>query len=424
MQEPPKIRVVSGRTAKSGGGRRAFPVLPAILGAVAFTIILAIAGWFLLRESSPPPSATPAAVAVDSRVEAEERLRMATEAIAQREWDRALGYLDAAAGLQPDLAGIEDARNRARDEKRHASFLGAARKSIEAGSLDEAVGLLGSIGESSVYHKEARELGESLQTAAIQEEVKAVRSLVDAGSHAQARDALVLLLQEHPESADVIALKADMEKAGIIREPRAAPAASPSPPRQAAPSKGSRADLKTALAGYRSGDFSQSSAALRELGGRLRGGDADKAISLADHVDRFGASLTSGREALAGKRLDRAEQDLMQALRLDREIESHYQASIREMLGDTFRGRAAQALQNADYAKARLSATRAMSYRPDDERSRQILDRCEAVARGLFDEARSAASAGRRDEARDKARQVMNILGDHPLSEQARAFIQ
>jgi pSer/pThr/pTyr-binding forkhead associated (FHA) protein/tetratricopeptide (TPR) repeat protein len=449
-REAPRIEVVDVPSVPA----RRFPAgLAAVSVAVAVLLSLAVAqfgfGVRILPLGEEAPSSTTAQETTPAREDGAALMARATRAIQERQWDPALTLLAAAKEQVPDLAGIDEAGARARDEKRAASLLAAARDLVEKGTPDEARGLLSRIPDTSIYFAEARQELAGLDTRHIAVEIEAIRARVREGRKSEARQDFVALIANHPEDPRVLAMRDELFAAGIAVEPpaprpvaataavpAAAPAAIPppaaapaaiAPPAASAPSsapaRNGKADLAQALSAYDKGLFQQASATLRST--RIRGDDPARAQTLADRIDRFAVAYSEGKATLAGKRLDRAESALSASLRLDSDINGHYAPEIRMLLGDTFRSRAAAAIQNADYGLAAQSATKALSFRPEDDMARTILDKCLVMAQKVYDAAQADWKAGRKDEARLKARTVLDIVPKgHALEERASALLK
>jgi pSer/pThr/pTyr-binding forkhead associated (FHA) protein/tetratricopeptide (TPR) repeat protein len=440
-RQAPRIEVVD---VPSAPPRRFRAGLVAGVVAIAIVLSLAVAQFGFgirilpLGEEAPAPTAAPEAT--PAREDGAALMARATRAIQDRQWDPALTLLAAAKEQVPDLPGIDEAGARARDEKRAASLLAAARDLVQKGTPDGARGMLSRIPDTSVYFAEARQELAGLDTRHIGDEIDAIRAKVREGRKSEARQDFVALIANHPEDPRVLAMRDELYAAGVAVEPPAprptaatsavAPAAAPvavapavvaAPP--PAPARNGKADLAQALSAYDKGLFQQASATLR--GTRSRGDDPARAQTLADRIDRFAVAYSEGKAALAGKRLDRAEAALSASLRLDSDINGHYAPELRMLLGDTFRSRAAAAIQNADYGLAAQSATKALTFRPEDDMARTILDKCLVMAQKIYDAAQADGKAGRKDEARLKARTILDIVPKgHALEEKAAALLK
>jgi tetratricopeptide (TPR) repeat protein len=282
----------------------------------------------------------------------------------------------------------------------------------------------------------------ALNSRHVDAEIEAIRGKVREGRKGEARQDFVALVASHPEDPRVTAMRDELRAAGVMVEPLApspipvqaiAPSASapaplparpaPTAPSAPAPARNGRTDLSQALLAYDRGLFQQASATLRSS--RNRGTDRERLLALADRIDRFAVAFGEGKSTLAAKRLDRAEPALSAALRLDSDINGHHAPEIRILLGDTFRSRAAAAIQNADYGLAARSATRALSFRAGDDMARTILDKCLVMAQKVYDAAQADWKAGRKDEARRKARTILEIVPEgHLLEGKASALLK
>ncbi len=420
---------------------RRFPVWPVVGGAVAAVLIALALAQFVFGVRILPIGEAPTSPAAGSgeetaRADAEALKARALKAIEQRQWDPALRLLASAREAYPDLEGLEAAASRAQEEKQSAALLAAAQERIAQGATDEARGMLQRVPDSSVYHPDAQKALGDLDASLLDGRISGIRAKVKEGKKADAKQAYLALVTEHPEDPRVVKLRDELASQGIALEPpaprpaaahaaSASPTPSPAGPAPAASSRPGRLDFPKAFAAYDRGAFGQASQELRTA--RAKGDDLARAREMADRIDRFAEAFADGKSALDSKRLDRAEAGLSQALRLDLEVNGHYGPEIRSLLGDTYRGRAAAAIQNADYALAARSARRALSYRGEDGLARSILDKCLVMAQKQYDSAVAASKAGRKDEARQKARLVLDILDGtkgHPLEEKAAALMK
>lgn len=442
---PPRIEVAD----VPPDDERGFPVWP-VVGGAALAVVIAIAvaqfgfGVRILPLGAEPP---PPVAAVDeteaAKTEALELQARANKAIQDRQWDTAIALLASSKEKDPALAGLDEAAARARDEKRASSFLSAAKDSLEKGSPEEARGLVGRIPDASVYYAEARQILSGLDAKHVDAEIETLRAAARDGRKAEARQGFVALVTDHPEDPRVLVVRDELIAAGVALDPpaprpTAAPSGSPAaqspepapalaavavPSASPAPARTGRLDFPRALALYDRGLFQQAASDLRSA--RARGEDLAKAQALADRIDRFANAYEDGKTALASKRLDPAESGLSLALRLDQEVNGRYAAEIRGLLGDTYRGRAAAAIQNTDYVLAARSAKRALSYRAEDDMAKSILDKCLVMAQKQYDAAVADSKAGRKDDARLKARTVLDIVPKgHPLEDKAAALLR
>lgn len=388
-----------------------------------------------------------AAPVADLKGEAADAQARGLKAIAARQWDQAIGLMGEAKEKDPSLAGVDEALARAQDEKRNAAFLAAAKVSLEKGQPTEALAVLGRVQDTSVYFADARKLVASLSDQEVGKEIEKVRELLGSRKKADAKQAYVALVESHPEDPRVAGLRDELVAAGIAVDPprpvvvaavQPAPgdpavqpqpiAPAPQPVPQPLPSgKGGkgRPDYDRALAQYNAGNFESASADLRAAAERAKGDDATRARDLAGKIDRFAAAFSQGKTGLQSKRLDQAEAGLTQALRFDHDVNGHFDGEIRGLLADTYRSRAALAMQNADYVQAAKSARRALSFRAEDGLAKGILDKCMAVAQSWYDQAAADAQAGRKDAARQKARLILDIVpAGHPLAEKAAEMMR
>lgn len=439
VKTPPRIQVETERPAEPVEGRRSRPAAIAIAALVVVVAgvlvaqfvfgvrILPIGGTVQTAEQAGPD---PAAL----KAEAADLFARGMKAFQSRNWEQAVSLFEQAMQKDRTVEGLESALARAKDEKRNASLMAAAKSSIEKGRPDDAVQVLSRVADTSVYYAEARAMLASAGDPAITREIERIRGML-ADKKPDARASYLALLEAHPDDERVIALRDEFVKAGITLDlPRKPPATGSTAPRVDTPrSDAPRAqkpgtgklDPTRAMQLYNAGSFEQASAELRTMAERLRPEDAERARDLAGRIDRFAAAYGEGRAALAAKRLDKAEQGLSMALRLDHEVNGHFDEDIRALLGDTYRGRAAAALQNADYVQAAKSAKRALSYKAEDPLAKQILDKCIAMAQTQYNQAVADVQAGRKDAARGKLRTVLDIVPtSHPLADKAAELMQ
>lgn len=438
--KPPQVEQVQAKPPpriEVGESHRTFPFVPIAIAGLSFVIAVLLVLHFALdiRIFSSKEKEAPS---VQPSVEANELYERGLKAIQSREWDNAISLLEQALEKNPSLSNAEATLARARDEKRNVSLLAAAKTSLEKGKTAEAASLLDRIKDDSTYYPEAKKLKQQLDETIVTGEIERIRSLLAAKKKGDARLAYLALLQEHPDNQTVLAFYDELVKAGVAlerprpvssespyqphSEPTVASSTAPSKPTQ---SKGTKLDISKVLQLYNGGAFEQAVAELRNAAETLKGDDANRARDLAERIERFASAYLEGKAALEAKRLDKAEQGLILALRADREINGHYDPEIRSLLGDTYRSRAAAAMQETDYVAAAKNARRAISYKPNDQLAKGILDKCIAVAQGMLNAAIADLQAGRKDAARQKLKDVLDIVPPtHELSEKASELMQ
>jgi pSer/pThr/pTyr-binding forkhead associated (FHA) protein len=430
-----------------------FPLWQVIGGvSLATLLVIAVAQFGFQIRILPIGDATTSVVprpeAPPVEAESPDQVARGMKAIDERQWDAAIGIFSEVISKGSTVAGVEDALQLARDEKRNSSLLDAAKGALERAATDEARGLLVRIAATSVYVDETKRLLAGLDLGHITADIETVKSAAHAGHRIEARQGFVALVTDHPEDPRLLPLRDELVAAGVAldppparpADPAVAAVASPEPaqplPEPAAavvtaptatipPARSGRLDLARVLSLYDRGLFQQAVSDLKSL--RTKGDELSKSQGLAERIERFSDAFGEGKTGLAGKRLDRAEGGLTAALKLDKEINGHYQDEIRGLLGDTFRSRAASAIQNANYVLAAQSTRRALSFRAEDDLARSILDKCLVIAQKQYDAAVVDSRAGRKDAAREKAQVVLDILegsADHPLADKAAALLR
>jgi len=363
-----------------------------------------------------------------SKAEAVDLNRRGVESFQARDWDKAIALFEQAQGIDPSIDGIDKRLVRSLDEKRNSSYLVAGKKTMEKEDFDEALGILGRVGDSSALYPEARQLIEEINDRPILEGIESIRTLLEERNKSEAKSSYITLLEAHPDDDRVVALYDELVDAGVKLEPpkrRKVIATEPVPDNKWRPTAqkrghGPRQVFKEALHLYDSGAFHQAVSILRTGAVHSSGVTAEKARSLADRIEQFATAFGSGKSALTSKRLDKAEQGLSMALRLDHGIDGHYESEIRGYLGDTYRGRAASAVQNTDYVLASRSVRKALSYKPNDHLARNIMEKCFSVAELYYREASELIKDGHKDKARGRLKTVLDILpSSHQLADKA-----
>lgn len=428
VQPPPRIAVSEEAHAEES---RRFPVVAVVGGVIGLAVVAILVAQFgfgarILPFGGEPaaqgPTPEEVAAAARAREEAKREVAKGKKAVQDRDWDAAVAAFERALELDADAEGVAQALDRAREERRNAQALASGQSLLAQGKVQESVAVLGRIPENSVYYGEARDAIQQARSQMVDLVIERIRSLLKERKKEEAKAAYVALLEEQPQDERVLALRKELEAAGIRLEPPPATttAAAERPQTSARPRVG-RLDLREALDLYDQGAFAQAV-------GRLRGGaagaskaEATQAQELASRIERFAAAFREGRDALAANRLDEAERGLSMALRLDHEVNDHYQGEVRGLLGQTYRRRAAVAIQNTDYLLAAKSAKRALQYNPADRTAQEILDKCVAKASRTLEEARADLQAGRKAEAREKLSHVIEMVPQgHELAAKAQ----
>jgi len=426
VKPPPKIEVSEPEPARRGPSAAAL-----IAGAVVVILVGVLVAQFVFGvhilpfggEGAPKgPTPEEQAAAARARDEARAFEKKGKAALDAADWDGAIEAFEKALGLDPTLEEASRALDRAREERRNAEAVAKGRSLLEQGSVQEAIQTLARVPDTSASYAQAQELTQKAREQIVTLAIEKIRSLLKEKKKSEAKDAYLKLLEEQPANERVLALRKELEAAGIRLEPppvEARPSA-PVPPRPRA----SRLDIEEALALYNRGAFRDAADSLRSGATGAPKGDAAKALELASRIEKFAAAYQDGKQALQANRLDQAEGSLNSALRVDHEVNGHYESEVRGLLGQTYRRRAATAIQNTDYRLAAKSARRALTYNPSDRTAQEILDKCVAVAAKLADQARADLQAGRKDEARSKAQTVLDIAADKPdLAAKAREIL-
>lgn len=439
MQSSPRIEVSD--TPDDGQGKR-FPVVALILA----ILTVVIGGWAIAQFGlgmrilpiGPDPEIEAARKAeieaARIKVKARDLNALGLVAFQAREWDRAIKMFSSSLDLDPSIEGLQANLDRSREEEKNATFLAAGKAALEKGEMDKVAEMLSKVQNSSVHYPEARQLLDSAGDQLVDKEIEKIRSDMAQSRMDDARNHYLTLLEKHPDNDKVITLRDELVEAGLRLDPiRRKPAAAPQQPKTVAATgwhsqpkprkrQGTRTsvDIGGALRLYEQGSFQQAIDGLRSASGRLRKVDAERARALAEKIDQFATAYRGGKVALKSKRLDKAEQGLGLALRVDHGINGHYEPEIRSYLGDTYRGRAAAAIQNTDYVLAAKSARKALSYKTGDHLARTIMDKCISVASRYYEQAANDIKDGKRDEARQKLKMVLDIVpSTHQLADKA-----
>ncbi|NOZ02631.1 MAG: hypothetical protein GXP54_12175 [Deltaproteobacteria bacterium] len=380
------------------------------------------------------------AEAAKARMEARDINALGLVAFQSREWDRAIRMFKRSIELDPSLEGIEENLNRSKQEKKYSSILKDGKGLLDKGDVDGALTSLAEVPESSVYYPEARQLMDSAGKMQINKEIAVIKTSLSSGRKKDAKSEYISLLERHPDDDAVIALRDELVEAGLRLEPirrkaHAKPAEkqtvastgwhSPPAGRRRAKTGSPRMDIAEALRLYERGSFQQAADQVMSIARHSKGSEAGRLRSIARRIEQFATAFNGGKTALESKRLDKAEQGLSLALRLDHGINGYYEPRIRGYLGDTYRGRAAAAIQNTDYVLAAKSARKALSYRPDDHLARTIMDKCLSVAARYYEQAAADIQNGERDAARRKLKMVLDMVpSGHQLADKASDLIK
>ncbi len=426
VQPPARIEVSE---EAAGGGRSRWPfVVGGVVGVMVVAVLVAQFGFGVrvlpFGGEGGPQGPTPEQLqaAARAREEAKAEVAKGLKAFQDREWDAAIAAFEKALELDSGVEKAQESLERAREERRYAQALAAGQALLSEGKVQGAVAALGRIPDTSVYYAEARQAIQTARDQMVVQVIEKIRSLLKERKKAEAKEAYVALLEQQPNDERVLALRKELEAVGIRFEP--VPAA-PSPTvAGAARPKAGRVNVQEALDLYNRGAFAQAAGRLREEASGASKAEASQALALAHRIERFGEHYRAGKDALAGNHLDDAERSLNMALRLDHEINDHYQGEVRNLLGQTYRRRAAVAIQNTDYLLAAKSARKALSYNSEDRTAKEILDKCVAKASQLLSEARSDLQAGRKEAAREKLVRVLEMVpSDHEVSGKARELM-
>lgn len=358
-----------------------------------------------------------------AKEQARAELANGQQAVQAKDWEKAITAFERALQMDPDLEQAAVALDRAREEKRNSELLAKGLSLLKGGDVEQAVAALGRVPESSMYFAEARAAIQAARDAMVEQVIEKIRGLLRERKKTEAKSLYLALLEERPQDEKVLALRRELEAAGISLEEytaRASPVVSVSQAKQL-----SGINMSAVFSLYNQGAFAEASARLRQAAVGASKRDAADYLGMATRIDKFAYAYGRGKEALVKNRLEEAERELAEALRLDHEVNDHYQGEIRGLLGQTYRRKAAVAIQNADYQRAADFAKRAMMYNPDDQTARDILGKCAARAQKLVEEAASDIQAGKKEEARDKLTRALGMVPEgHQVAERARALLK
>jgi len=418
VKPSPKIEVVLEEKAKPSK-------IALWVGLGVLAVIVVGAGTFLaLRTTEKTEKAQSQSQETTKPNRAKEMLEEGLQRIKDRRFEEAMQVLSEAYNLEPSEE-INKALSHAKQERENERLLKEGEEKLKEKAFEDAVALFQRVRDTSVFFESAQKGLKEAEALAVEANIEKILALAKEKKKQEAKAMFLALVEQRPTDERVLSLRGELEKLGVtFTEQEKMGTATPkvAERREGSQAKGraQKLDVKIALDLYDAGKFSEAAQALRAQVSGVFKEEQSRAEQMAGKIEQFGHAYKDGRQALDGWALDKAEQNLLQALRLDQEIDGHYHVEIRRLLGNLYRAKSAQNLQNADYAQAARNAKKALNYNPEDALASEILGKCVKAGERLFEEAKRAMQAGNKEDAKKKLGVVLEVLpSDHELRSKA-----
>ena len=361
------------------------------------------------------------------------------------DWAAALEPLEAALALDPENERYGKAHARAVEEGGHERTLEAAVSAMEAGRMDEAVGLLRSIPEFADGYPKAQILLASSKTVRRYMALESVRERFLDGDQKGAAVALEAVLAIAPQDLDALALKERIHSGGGP-SPSSEVGGRPSAPKEeVTPRKtvsksgkgASRASKKAAtrssressrkrapkeratsgsgaagIAAYRGSDFTKAAELFDAAAAKSSGSEARRFQEMARGVRKFEKEYRRGKSASS---LAASTKPLERAYRADKKLGGHFSAELRPLLAEKYAKRAAEAYDRKVYGSAAIFARKSLEYDRGHLNAKGVLEKTQSKGKGMYDEAIQARSSGKKADAEVLFRQVLKILPSSEL---------
>jgi tetratricopeptide (TPR) repeat protein len=131
---------------------------------------------------------------------------------------------------------------------------------------------------------------------------------------------------------------------------------------------------------------------------------SEYAAAVKEVAEGINGAGSAGNPAKAAKLWHRA-------YKADRRIDGHHVPFLVKKLTEAYVAAAKQYYNARRYAEASEAAKEAMNFDPENTEAMGIDDKCREAAKRMLKEAEAQLAQGSNASARDKARQVMKILG-------------
>lgn len=396
------------------------PLIASAVVAAAIIVVLVghlLLGWrfipFLVRGPSEKEIEEAHLIAEKERKlqEAKGLYEKGVKEFSEKNWDEAIRLFELVEDASVSIEGLAEAKKRAMEEKRSSEDFAEGKKAFDSGNLEKAGMLLSRIPDTSIYYTDARGLLSGLKEKGLSIAAQDIRDLVAAKKKEEARKKFNELYSVNPDSAVLLALKEELEKAGILVIQTTADTHKPpavSAQHTAVTTK--KVELGAGFSYYNSGNFSDAASSFRKLAAKSKGEEAEKYNELAEKVEEFAKNFVQGRNDAKAYLYNRAIPALTKAMSLDRNINSHYQGEIKSLLSEQYSYQSAKSFSEKKYADAALFARKALALNPSDGTAVEIDKKVREKASAIFVEAKEALKAGKKDKAKDLYRQVMKIL--------------
>lgn len=395
----------------------------------------ATAAFLLLKKSAPKPPAGEEALAGTAVAgEANDKLQKlvvgAKTSIADMDFTAAEDALKTAKLIDPENTEIKELLKQVRAERDNQETLDDAKQMAKAGDFDNAMKKFEEIDEKSVLHADAQDALSGAREAYVSALLADAKKAADSSDNAGALKALDAVLKIDPKRAEAKAMRAqlasgeapavgDKVEPGKVEDKAAV---KPGPGAvKAEPAVKVEAAVKDTAAGSKKADFApgmtayhakQWSAAIQAFeaiaGGPVPKDAKAKAAGFSASVKAVQDGLTdatapgvSARKAVAAYKV---------AYNADRRIDGFLGGFLAGKIAEAYVAQARDSFGKKQFADASEAAGEALNFMPEKAEAQQIIDKCNAQAAVMLQQAKSHFDKKNYGEARDLARQVAHIL--------------
>jgi len=445
MREPPPSSSKKGLII--GGAVGGVVVVGAILGVIAFSggdskgdAAKDKDGKVVSSTSTTPTEGDE--LKAKNRDKAIKLLQSGKERLAGGDAAGALDDLREAKKKDPALPGLDEALERAEAEAKHEEALQEGRRFVEEKRYDIAFERLSKIPSSSASYQEAQ----GLISEARDKVLKNAQDLAEKGQNAEALKAAEQVLKIDANNAEAKALKASLAGEAGAPPDKAADKPPEKAPEPAVADKGgalvkvektekvdktskiekgdrpdrgtdkgssdkggdAKAEFGPGLSQYHQKKFAQAAKYFEDLGGRATKKEKTKAMMMAAAAQEVGRAWADADSKMADAA--RAVDPLKRAYGADQRVDGYHGKELSRIIASRYGYLAKAAMAKRSLGEAARKAREALKYAPGDSEAKSVLDRCVEQVPGLLAAAKDALARKNTATARDKARQVIDIL--------------
>lgn len=399
-----------------------------IIGLVAAGVFVlgggAVAAWLVMDSSDD--------VVVDEANDPEANdiiklIEHAKVSMEDRDWSSAVDQLKEAHKISADDAEVKGLLAKANGEVEAEETIADGKDLAKKGEFEAAMKRFKDVPQTSEQYADAREelngareeffraqIRQAKKSWETRDKTAAIASL-DAVLAIDDKNAEARLIKEKIESGADLEMNADGDATAVGEQPdkddKDDKGGKPSGDARAddRASSNNKAQMAAGLRAYHNREWSAAEAAFTQVakGGSSRK-DAAKAGEYAAAVKEVGESVNGAGSASNPAKAARL---WHKAYKADRRIDNHHGPYLVKMLTVAYVSAAKEYYDARRYAEAAEAAREAMNFDPDNAQAMALDDKCRDAAQRMLKEAEAQLAQGSYASARDKARQVMKILG-------------